>query len=170
VDGFSPASSNLSVSSTQALTFTLSLLQPTAHNLDVQWFTTGAARSGATNLSFTLLPESLSNGTNWISAGVKDTTSLVRNDPTNLLSQIVTWTVVVNLPKLRLDSPLWVTGGKFAFRVSGNAPQGFVIQSSTNLLNWALLATNYLVAGQFWYTNSDAGSSLRKFYRAGSLP
>jgi hypothetical protein len=170
VDGFSPASTNFSVSTNQALTFTLSLLQPTMHNLDVQWFTNGVARSGATNLSFTLSPESLSNGTNWISARVNDLTSLVRNDPANLLSQIVTWTVDVTLPQLRLDSPLRLTGGKFAFRVSGNAPQGFVIQSSTNLLDWAPLETNYLVAGQFWHTNSAAGPSPRMFYRAATPP
>ena len=170
VDGYSPASTNFSVSTTEGLTFTLSLLQPTTHNLNVQWFTNSVVRSGATNLSFTLLPIALSNGTNRISAEVKDTTSLVRNDPTNLLSQMVTWTVDVNLPQLRLDSPLWLTGGKFAFRVCGNAPQGFVIQSSTNLSNWAPLATNYLVAGQFWHTNSPTGSSPRKFYRATALP
>jgi hypothetical protein len=169
VDGYSSASTNISVSYPQALTFTVSLLQPSTHNLDVQWFINGAVRSGATNLSLTLLAASLSNGTNAISAGVKDSTALVRNDPTNLLSQTVTWTVAVNLPQLRLGSPLWLTGGKFTFLVSGNAPQGFVIQSSTNLLNWAPLATNYLVAGQFWYTNSPA-SSPRKFYRATALP
>jgi hypothetical protein len=98
-----------------------------------------------------------------------DSTALVRSDPTNLLSQTVSWTLAVNLPQLRLGSPLWLTGGQLSFLVSGNAPQGFVIQSSTNLLNWAPLGTNYLVAGQFWYTNSPAGSP-RKFYRATALP
>ncbi len=169
VDGYSPANTNFSISSAQALTFTLSLLQPTTHNLDVQWFINGAAQSGATNPSLTLWAASLSNGTNAISARVKDSTALVRNDPMNLLSQTVTWTVAVNLPQLRLASPLWLTGGKLTFLVSGNAPQGFVIQSSANLLNWAPLATNYLVAGQFWYTNSTAASP-RKFYRATALP
>jgi hypothetical protein len=170
VDGFSPAITNFSVSTTQALTFSLSLLQPATHNLEVQWFTNGAARAGATNSSFALLSDSLSSGTNWISAQVKDPTLLVRNDPTNLLSQIVTWAVNVNFPQLRLDSPLWLTGGEFAFRISGNAPQGFVLQNSTNLLNWVPLATNYLVAGQYWHTNFTAGSSPRKFYRATTPP
>jgi hypothetical protein len=170
VDAFSPASTSFSVSSTQALIFTLSLLQPTSHNLDVQWFTNRVAWTGATHLGLTLSPESLFNGTNLISARVNDLTPLVRNDPANLLSQIVTWTVDVTLPQLRLDSPLRLTGGKFAFRVSGNAAQGFVIQSSTNLLDWAPLETNYLVAGQFWHTNFAAGPSSRMFYRAATLP
>ena len=169
LDGYSPASTNLTVSIPQTLTFALSLLQPSTHNLEVQWFVNGAAQSGATNLSFALLPGSLPSGTNEIRAGIKDGTSLVRNDPTNLLSQMVTWTVDVNLPQVRLESPLWLTTGEFTFRVSGYAPQGFVIQNSTNLMNWAAVATNYLVAGQFWYTNSPTGSPW-KFYRATALP
>jgi hypothetical protein len=170
VDGFSPASTNFSVSTTQALAFSLSLLQPATHNLNVQWFTNGVPRTGATNLSFTLLPQSFANGTNWVSAVVKDNTPLVRNDPTNLLSQTLSWAVNVSLPQLRLDSPLWLTGGKFAFRIVGTAPQGVVVQSSTNLSNWAPVVTNSLVGGQLWYTNSAAGSSPRKFYRATTPP
>ena len=112
----------------------------------------------------------LPNGTNWVSAVVRDNTALVRNDPTNLLSQTVTWTLNVSLPQLRLDSPLWLTGGKFAFRITGNAPQGVVVQSSTNLLNWAPVTTNSLVGGQFWYTNSAATNSSRRFYRATTPP
>jgi hypothetical protein len=170
VNGFSPASTNFSVSTTQALAFNLTLLQPATHNLNVQWFTNGVSQAGATNLGFTLLPQSFANGTNSVSAVVKDNTSLVRNDPTNLLSQTISWTLNVSLPQLRLDSPLWLTGGKFAFRVTGNAPQGVVVQSSTALSNWGPVATNSLVGGQLWYTNSSASSSARRFYRAVTPP
>jgi hypothetical protein len=170
VDGFSPASTNFSVTNTQALAFSLTLLQPATHSLNVQWFTNGVSRIGATNLSFTLSPQSLPDGTNWVSAVVKDNTALVRNDPTNLLSQTVSWTLNVSLPQLRLDSPQWLTGGKFAFRISGNAPQGVVVQSSTNLSNWAPVATNSLVGGQLWYTNSPASGSSRVFYEAVTPP
>jgi hypothetical protein len=170
VDGFSPASTNLSLSTTQAVPFSVALLQPATHNLSVQWLTNGVACAGATNLSFTLLPQSLPNGTNGLSAMVKDNTPLVRNDPTNLLSQSVTWTLNVSLPKLQLDSPLWLTGGRFAFRIAGYAPQGVVVQGSTNLSAWTSLATNSLIGGQLWYTNSSAGSSARIFYRAVTPP
>jgi hypothetical protein len=170
VDGFSPASTNFSLSTTQAAAFSVTLLQPATHNLNVQWFTNGVLWAGATDLSFTLLPQSLANGTNWVSARVKDNTALVRNDPTNLLSQTVTWTVNVSLPQLRLDSPLWLTGGRFVFRVAGYAPQGVVIQSSTDLSTWVPLATNSLVGGQLWHTNSAASSFSRTFYRAVTPP
>jgi hypothetical protein len=170
VDGFSPASTNFSISATQAVAFSVALVQPATHNLNVQWLTNGAPQADATNLSFMLLPQYLSNGTNWVSAVVKDNTSLVRNDPMNLLSQEVTWTVNVGLPQLRLDSPLWLTGGSFVFRVAGYAPQGVVIQSSTNLSTWVPLVTNSLVAGQLWCTNPPANSSSRTFYRAVTPP
>ena len=51
VDGFSPAGTNFSVSSTQAMAFSVSLLQPATHDLDVQWFTNGVPQTGATNLT-----------------------------------------------------------------------------------------------------------------------
>jgi hypothetical protein len=170
VDSFSPAGTNLSVSTSQALAFSLTLLQPAGHSLSVQWVTNGVVCAGATNAVFSLLPQSLPNGSNWVRALVKDATPLVRNDPTNLLSQSITWGLNVNLSQLRLDSPLWLAGGKFAFRVSGVAPQGFVIQGATNLSGWLPVTTNSLVGGQFWFTNPTASAFSRKFYRAVTPP
>ena len=170
VDGYSPANTNFSVTNAQAIAFSVALLQPATHSLDVQWFTNGVSWAGATNPIFTLLPQSLPNGTYSVSALVKDNTSLVRNDPTNLLSQTVIWAVNVNIPPLRLDSPVWLPGGKFAFRVSGSAPQGVSIWGATNLANWVSLSTNSLAAGQYWYTNSAATSFPRSFFRAVTPP
>jgi hypothetical protein len=170
VDAFSPAGTNFSVATTQALAFGVTLLQPATHNLNVQWCTNGVPWTGATNASFTLLPQSFANGTNWVSAVVKDNTPLVRNDPTNLLSQTLSWTLNVSIPQLHLDSPRWLTGGKFAFRITGTTPKGVVVQSSTNLSSWGPVATNSLVSGQLWYTNSSASGSPRRFYRATTPP
>ncbi len=170
VDAFSPASTSLSVSNTQTLVFSLTLLQPATHNLSVQWHTNSAAVAGATNSTFTLSPQALGYGNHQVSAVVRDNTALVRNDPTHLLTQTVTWAVNVSIPQLRLDSPLWLTSGKFAFRIVGYAPQGVVIQSTTNLVNWLPLVTNSLAGGQLWYTNSTAGSFPPRCYRAVTPP
>jgi IgA Peptidase M64 len=170
VDVFSPAGTKLSVTTTQALAFGLTLLQPSTHNLSVQWFTNGVPCAGATNSAFALLPQFLPNGSNWVSAAVRDNTSLVRNDPTNLLTQNLTWTLNVSLPQLRLDSPRWLGGGKFSFRISGNAPQGFSIWGTTNLATWVSLSTNSLVAGQYWYTNTGAASFNKRLFRAVTPP
>jgi hypothetical protein len=170
VDAFSPASTNLTLTNTQPLNFSLALLHPATHDLSVQWFTNGMACTGATNSAFTLFPQSLPNGSNWVAAVVRDNTPLVRTDPTNLLTQTVTWGLNVSVPQLRLDSPLWLPGGKFAFRVRGHAPQGFSIRGGTNLTSWVPLSTNALVAGQFWYTNTAAGNFRRQFFRAVTPP
>jgi hypothetical protein len=170
VDAFWPAGTNLYITSTQALAFNVTLLQPVTHDLSAQWYTNGMPCNGQTNAAFAVLPLSLPNGTNRISVVVKDNTSLVRNDPTNLLTQTVTWTLNVTVPQLRLDSPLWLGGGKFAFRVSGNAPKGFSIWGSTNLVNWVSLSTNSLVAGQYWYTNANTTAVSMRSFRAMTPP
>jgi len=92
VESFSPASLNVSLSSTQAAAFSLSVLQPASHNLSAQWFADGLPLPGATNSLF-LPPPALCSGGHFITALVQDTTPLVRNDPTALLSQTITWTI-----------------------------------------------------------------------------
>jgi hypothetical protein len=170
VDSFAPASTNLTVTNTQALNFSVVLQQPSPNYLSVQWSTNGVSLAGATNTAFTVSPSALSNGSHVVRAVVKDNTPRVRTDPTNLLSQTITWTLAVNYPELRLDSPRWLSGGKFAFRVSGNAPRGFSLWGATNLATWVSLTTNSLVSGQFWYTNSGASNFPRRFYRAMTPP
>ncbi|HWW01434.1 MAG TPA: M64 family metallopeptidase [Candidatus Acidoferrum sp.] len=170
VDAFSPLATSLSVSSTQALAFNLSLLQPASHGLSVQWFADGLVQPGATGSSFAVLPQTLGNGPHSISAGVRDNTTLVRDDPANVLTQTVAWNLNVNIPSLWLDSPTRLAAGRFAFRLTGNAPQGFVLQTSTDLVNWTALATNNLTAGQFWFTNSGAAPFPGTFYRAKTPP
>ncbi len=170
IDAFSPQSKLLSITSAAPVTFNLSLLQPATHNLNIQWFTNGIALPGTTTQTLTCWPQDLKTGSNWVSVVTHDNTALVRNDPTNLLFQTVTWSVNVNVPYLHLDSPIWLAGGKFAFRISGNAPQGFAVQAATNLLNWASISTNTLANGQFWFTSSVAGSSSKNFFRARTPP
>jgi hypothetical protein len=69
-----------------------------------------------------------------------------------------------------LDSPVWLAGGKFKFRVFGEAPQPVVVLGSTNLVDWVREKTNTLVSGQFWHTNPAASSFTRRFYRAVTPP
>jgi hypothetical protein len=170
VDQFAPANTVISVFSTQALTFNLELLQPSTHNLSVQWLTNGTALFGATSSLLTLSPLSLGNGTHQVRAVVSDPTPLVRNDATNLLTQPVTWTVNVSLSQLSLDSAAWLPGGNFTFRISGSAPAGFTVQSSTNLNNWLSQSTNSLAGGQFWYTNYGASAIPGRYFRAITPP
>lgn len=164
-----PVSKSFTTTSNQSLAFSLSVLQPATHALSLQWFTNGVALAGATNASFSILPALLGNGTNTVMGRVSDPTPWVRNDPTNSLIQTQSWTVTVSVPQLQLKSPRWLAGGKFAFQVAGVAPQGFVVQGSSNFVAWTSLATNALVNGVFAYTNQTSGLPLR-FYRAVTPP
>jgi hypothetical protein len=170
MDSFVPANTNLTLTNSAPVTFSVTLLQPSTHNLNVQWFTNGVALPGATNSSVALSPAAFPNATNRVSAVVSDPTPLVRNDPTGLLRQTNVWNLNVSLPQLTLDSPQWLAGGKFTFHVTGVAPQAFAILAATNLSNWTSLSTNSLVGGQFTYTNSNVGNIPWRFYQAKTPP
>jgi hypothetical protein len=170
IDSFEPAGTNLFISSTESLSFALTTLQPTNQSLTIQWLTNGIAVLGATNAGLTIPPIALYNGTNTVTAQVTDLTPFVRTDTSNLLSQTLTWNVNVSLPHLELSTPRWLGTGTFAFRVSGVAPQGFAIQSSTNLADWTPVATNTLVNGHFDYTNEATADFPVRMYRAVGLP
>jgi hypothetical protein len=79
--------------------------------------------------------------------------------------------ITLGIPvELSLDSLKWLPGGAFVFRVSGYAPAGFSLQSSTNLTAWSSFSTNSLSGGQFWYTNYGAGAVPMLFFRAVTPP
>ena len=170
VDDFSPALTSYSASSTQMLAFAVNVLQPATYSLTIQWFTNAVPLAGATNLSFNIAASLLGGGVQQISARVRDETPLVRNDPDGRLTQTVTWSVNVGAVSLSLDNPTRLPNGAFSFRVTGNAPQGFVLQSSADLVNWSPLTTNALVAGQFIYTNAAGSGFSAQFFRARALP
>jgi len=170
VDAFAPSNTNLLVSTTASLQFSLNLLQPSTHNLEVQWSTNAIPVPGATNAGFVVSPQTLGNGTHVVWASVTDNPPLVRNDPNHLLNQNIEWTLNINVPQLQLDSAVMLPAGRFAFRINGTAPQGFSIRGSSNLLDWTALITNSLVGGHFWYTNSNSINSPSYFFRAVTPP
>jgi hypothetical protein len=67
---------------------------------------------------------------------------------------------------LNLYSPTRTAGGQFAFRIVGSAPLGFMLESSTNALDWSLLAPGPPVFGQFWFTNLSLAEFPQCFFRA----
>lgn len=169
IAGSLPASQHLTTTSNAIMNFSLTLLQPSTHTLNVQWLTNGVTVPGATNSSFAINPSSLVNTTNVIAARVSDPTTWVRSDPTNVLVQTQSWSVVVSLRQVQLRHARALAGGKFAFQVAGVAPQGFVVQGSSNFITWIPLHTNSLANGIFEYTNQPVGFSYR-WYRAVALP
>jgi len=77
-------------------------------------------------------------------------------------------TVRVSVNHLALTAPLALPDGRFRFTITGSAPQGFVIQASSNLTTWMSLATNTLSGGKFDYTNTGLTNTPLRFYRTRS--
>lgn len=166
----SPATNTLTVTTPQMLAFSLNLLQPATHTLNIQWRTNNIAVGGATNPVFNLWPAQLGNGTNKVAAEVWDATPLVRTDPKNRLKQTNVWTLNQNVPVMQIDSLKWLTNGSFTLRVTGTAPAGVVIQISTNLWQWTSVQTNFFSNGKLFYTNAGAKAYPRRFYRTKTPP
>jgi hypothetical protein len=57
-------------------------------------------------------------------------------------------------------------GGQFGFTVSGVSGTQYVVQASTNLVNWVSLQTN---TAPFNFVDTGAGAFHRRFYRTMSL-
>ncbi len=170
IDARSPVTNILTITSAQMLAFSLNLLKPATHNLNIQWRTNNVAVAGATNPVFNIWPSQLGNGMQKVEADVWDATEMVRTDTKNVLKQTNIWTLNQSLPTMQIDSAIWQTNGTFAFRVAGTSPDGVVIQVSTNLSQWTNVQTNFFNNGKLFYTNPDATSFPRRFYRAETPP
>jgi hypothetical protein len=172
IDAFSPSGTNVLATVPQPIWFSVAPLVPRTHNLAVQWYADGTAVTSATNASFSFQPQLYPNGNHVVRGQVRDGTALVRADPGNVLSNSRSWTVNVSLSQMTLDSVRGLPDRRFAFSVTGVAPQGFILQASTNLLSWVSLSTNSLAGGRSNFTNSDPTLAAypRRFYRTQAVP
>jgi hypothetical protein len=170
LDSHAPATNSLSINTPTNLIFSLNLLQPVTHNLNVQWRTNGVVVGGATNPVLNLWWAQLGNGTNQVEADVWDATSMVRTDAKHVLKQTNVWTLKLAVPVMQMDALKWLTNGSFSFQVTGSASAGVVIQMSTNLLQWTPMQTNSFSGGKFLYTNSGATAAPKRFFRAVTPP
>jgi len=72
-------------------------------------------------------------------------------------------------PVTSISSPLVRSNGQFAFKVRNSASSSFVIQASTNLVDWTNLLTVTNAIGVFPFTDTATNFD-RRFYRALQLP
>lgn len=70
----------------------------------------------------------------------------------------------VNLSNARLQS------GQCNFQCTGQAGQRFVIERSTNLVQWAAIATNTLTGSSLNFTDATPMNSGQRYYRTKTLP
>lgn len=169
LDSWVPAADSLACTTDTLLSFRVSLLRSPTYPIFVQWFTNGVPVPNATGLTFEVSANAFGIGTHRVSVGVTDSTSSVRNDPTGLLAQTKTWTVDVNVPVLRFANSLGLSATQITFGVTGDAPRGFVLETSTDFIEWSSLSTNALSSGECWFTNAIQTNVTARFFRAKSL-
>jgi hypothetical protein len=63
-----------------------------------------------------------------------------------------------------------LANGALAINLSGQTNRQYVLQSSTNLVNWINIATNTVTSGSLQITDPSAGTDRTKFYRAVAAP
>jgi mono/diheme cytochrome c family protein len=85
---------------------------------------------------------------------------------TSLVNSVAPSDLFTILPGVLFTSAGSFTNGMFTLQLSGAPGQPFVIQTSTNLVNWIPLLTNLPAASPFSVTDAGASNNPTRFYRA----
>jgi hypothetical protein len=94
LDGQLPASTNLSFTGPNGLSFSVSPKVPASGpGISVVWKVDGTIQPGQAASSFSTLSDFIGNGSHTVSATASDTTDFVRLDTGGMLKQTITWNV-----------------------------------------------------------------------------
>ncbi len=127
---------------------------------NVQFFSNGGLLGAVTTSPFTLNNAALGLGSNSITAKAIATTGLSSTSaPVNLF--------VVNPVALTNFSPRW-TNSHFVFDHNANPGLHYVVQQSTNFVDWSSAATNMATSNSVEVDTLQIGNMI--FYRVGRLP
>jgi hypothetical protein len=74
------------------------------------------------------------------------------------------------LSGLLLSGPASLSNGVFSVTLSGPVGKSYILQGSTNFVNWTPVSTNVPVSSPFTVTDPHAGSFRYRFYRASQQP
>jgi pectate lyase len=149
-----PQSQNIAAGN--SITFTV--VASGSANLSYQWyFNTNAPIAGATNSILTL------NSVQATNAGIFSVT--VTNTAGSAASSNAVLTVSAGTHTKPQLASLVFSNGVFSLTVSGDSGVDYVVQASTNLINWDSIFTNHSAVPPFGWTDSNAPEFLRRFYR-----
>ena len=80
-------------------------------------------------------------------------------------NSVATNNVFVIVPALYFTAPGAFGDGGFQVQLSGAADQNYILQASTDLVQWVPIATNLPSASPFYFTDPDATNFPYRFYR-----
>jgi hypothetical protein len=74
--------------------------------------------------------------------------------------------VVTNLPSIITLKSISLAAGQFTLQVNGSVGPVYVVEASSNMLNWTGVSTSTPAAMPFDVVDTNAGAFARRFYRA----
>jgi len=126
-----------------------------------QWKLNGTNLAGQTQSTLTI-PSVQANDAGTYTVDVSNTAGTVTSQPAQLTVQVSSST------PLSLANLQW-TGTSWSFSVSGPTQTSYVIWTSSDLVNWSPLQTNFSASGTIQVNDPSSGATTR-FYRATLSP
>ena len=146
---------NLAVTAGQSATF--AVVAGGSANLAYQWyFNTNTPLNGATNSTFTI------NSVQGADAGVYSV--IVTNSAGSVASTNAILSTVGGATRPQLSN-FTFNNGAFSLTVSGDSGPDYIVQASTNLVDWDNIFTNHSPTPPFIWSDEAAGNFARRFYR-----
>jgi hypothetical protein len=123
----------------------------------------GASINAASGAFSWRIPVALANTTNTVQVRVQDNGAPMGSDTES-------FTVSINpLAPVLISAPSYVSG-QFSMTISGTPEPDYIIQVSTNLVNWSDYKTNVDHVTPFTFTDSAAGAAVQRNYRVRLAP
>jgi hypothetical protein len=126
-----------------------------------QWRCNGTTLASATNSALTL------NNVTTNQAGIYSVTASAATQTGDLSSTCQAATLTVYASAASKLAPAPSVSGQYALTVAGTPGLKYVVQASTNLVNWVPLLTN---TAPFTFVDANAGSFRQRFYRSVYAP
>jgi hypothetical protein len=98
--------------------------------------------------------------------GVRAYSAIVTNTAGSVFSSNAILTVSPGTPSQpQLSGLIYINDGTFSLTVNGDSGPDYIVQASTNLMDWTSIFTNHSPTLPFVWSDAAAGNFSQRFYR-----